>query len=161
MRFYRGLIMTAALTVASAANADHFQWSILTGTALGTTGSEFKFGLTDWDHDGIPDLVAIKKYYTGTSTTEVHILSGASNYTEFLVQTGTGLGLTDDNWDLQLADWDQDGIPDLIAVWKNNTWSGKTEVYVLSGASGFQSFILGSVTPLDTGGTDVREFFAD
>ena len=34
--------------------------------------------MTDWNKDGTPDLVAIKKSNTGTNTTEVHILKGPS-----------------------------------------------------------------------------------
>jgi hypothetical protein len=45
-----------------------------TGTALGETGSNWQFLVTDWNGDGLPDLVGVEKYGTGTSSTEVHIL---------------------------------------------------------------------------------------
>ncbi|WP_208921653.1 hypothetical protein [Streptomyces capitiformicae] len=47
-----------------------------TGTALHETDATFDFGLADWDRDGRPDLVALKKSNTGTNSTEVHILGG-------------------------------------------------------------------------------------
>jgi len=57
-------------------------------------------GLTthkDWSFAAMPngDLMCIKKGpTTGTKTTEVHILSKSSNYAKWVLQTGTGLGLT-------------------------------------------------------------------
>ena len=38
--------------------------------------------IADWDHDGIPDFVAICKA-GASNTTEVHILSGSSNFQKF------------------------------------------------------------------------------
>ena len=79
--------------------ASNFQQFILqTGTALHETDNSFAFAVTDWDGDGRPDLVAIKKSATGTQSTEVHILSGASNYQQFILQTGTALHETDDTF---------------------------------------------------------------
>jgi hypothetical protein len=47
-----------------------------TGTALHETDQTFDFAVTDWNRDGTPDLVAIKKSNTGIHSTEVHVLSG-------------------------------------------------------------------------------------
>ncbi|KAM0542087.1 hypothetical protein ACHAO7_010152 [Fusarium culmorum] len=51
------------------------QFGLHTGTALHLTDETFAFAMADWDGDGRPDLVAIKKSSTGTGSTEVHILS--------------------------------------------------------------------------------------
>ena len=45
------------------------------------------------------DMYAIKKSITGTRTTEIHVLSKASNYQAFSLHTGTTLHETNDNWE--------------------------------------------------------------
>ncbi|KND86709.1 hypothetical protein TOPH_08665 [Tolypocladium ophioglossoides CBS 100239] len=101
-----------------------------------------KFLMTDWDGDAILDLVAVKKQNTGTGRTEVHVLSGASDYQTPLLQVGTPLEETSDNFDFLLADWTGDGRPDLLAIKKNNTGTNSTEIHVLDGGNNFQSFAL-------------------
>lgn len=44
----------------------------------------------------------------------------------------------DDGFEFVMADWDRDGILDLVAIQKRNTPSRTTEVRILSGASQFQ-----------------------
>jgi predicted acylesterase/phospholipase RssA len=109
------------------------------GTALHRTDATFAFALADWDGDGKPDLVAVKKSNTGTGTTEVHILSGAANFQTFLLQTGTALPETDATFDFALTDWDGDGTPDLVAIKKDRTASDSTEIEILSGAAAFHA----------------------
>ncbi|GFF59145.1 hypothetical protein IFM46972_11303, partial [Aspergillus udagawae] len=103
---------------------------------------------TDWNGDGRPDLVAIKKSGTGTGKTEVHILSGASNFQNFILHTGTVLHETDNTFDFIMTDWNGDGRPDLVAIKKSQTGTNSTEVHILSGATNFQSFILHKGTVL-------------
>ncbi|MGX8910086.1 FG-GAP repeat domain-containing protein [Streptomyces netropsis] len=129
--------------------ASNFQRYILqTGTALHETDDSFDFAITDWDRDTRPDLVAVKKNRTGTNSTEVHILSGASNFQRYILQTGTALHETDDSFDFAITDWDRDTRPDLVAVKKNRTGTNSTEVHILSGASNFQRFNLQTGTAL-------------
>ncbi|WP_171168279.1 hypothetical protein [Streptomyces sp. I05A-00742] len=45
-----------------------------TGTGLHETDDTFTTATADWDRDGSPDLVAVKKSRTGTNSTEVRIL---------------------------------------------------------------------------------------
>jgi hypothetical protein len=89
--------------------------------------------VVDWDGDGTPDLVAIKKSNTGSGSTEVHVLSGASGFQQFILHTGTALHQTDDTFAFAVVDWDGDGTPDLVAIKKSNTGSGSTEVHMLRG----------------------------
>ncbi|KAF4151233.1 hypothetical protein CNMCM6069_004219 [Aspergillus lentulus] len=139
--------------------ASNFQNFLLhTGTALHTTDETFAFAMADWNGDGRPDLVAIKKSNTGTNTTEVHILSGASNFQDFLLHTGTALHTTDETFAFAMADWNGDGRPDLVAIKKSNTGTNTTEVHILSGASNFQDFLLHTGTTLHT--TDETFAFA-
>ncbi|EON69102.1 hypothetical protein W97_08288 [Coniosporium apollinis CBS 100218] len=123
-------------------------FSLHTKTVLHETDGTFQFALTDWKGDGSVDVVAIKKRNTGTKSTEVHILSGASGYQNYLVQTGTALHETDDNFEFMMTDWNGDGRPDLLVVKKTETDTNYTEVHVLSGQLRFGKFILQSGTIL-------------
>jgi VCBS repeat protein len=119
-----------------------------TGTAGPETDDTYEFTMADWDGDGRPDLVAIRKRRTGARRTEVHILSGAGEFKQFLLQTGTALPETDDTYKFTMADWDGDGRPDLVAIKKSGTDTQTTEVHILSGASEFKEFLLQTPTAL-------------
>ncbi|KAL9572345.1 hypothetical protein ACKAV7_003546 [Fusarium commune] len=68
-----------------------------TGTGLHeTAATQYDFALADWGDDKKLDLVVIKKGSTDTKTTEVCILSGASNFQSVILQTGSSLHETDD-----------------------------------------------------------------
>jgi hypothetical protein len=70
-------------------------FSVHTATPLGyTADSQFTYALGDHDADGMPDIYGIAMNNTGTGQTEVHILSGASNYNGWIEHTPTGLGPT-------------------------------------------------------------------
>ncbi len=107
------------ILVASKTNYQSFR--LQTGTALHETGSNFAFSTLP---NG--DLVAIKKSGTGTGKTEVHILSAASNYQSFRLQTGTALHETGDTFAFST-------LPngDLVAIKKSGTGTGKTEVHIM------------------------------
>ena len=107
------------------------QFILQTGTILHETYSNFDFAASDWNRDGRPDLFAIKKSSTGTRSTEVHVLSGASNFQRFILQTGTALHETYDNFDFAVSDWNWDGRPDLFAIKKHYTGTSSTEVHIL------------------------------
>jgi hypothetical protein len=118
-------------------------------TALPETGANYEFALADWNNDHSYDLIAVKKSSTGTGRTEVHILSGATGFKTYLLQTGTALHTTDVSWTFQVADWDGRGTPDLIGIKRSGTGSGRTEVHILSGESNFQQFVLQVATPIE------------
>ncbi|MBW4623707.1 MAG: VCBS repeat-containing protein [Cyanosarcina radialis HA8281-LM2] len=120
--------------------ASNFQRFIVqTGTALSETGDNFTFAMADMNGDRRLDLVAVKKSQTGTRRTELHVLSGASNFQQFIVQTGTGLGETGDNFDFTIADADLDGKPDLVGFKKSQTSTGRLQLHVLPGKTNFQT----------------------
>jgi hypothetical protein len=112
------------------------QFSLQVGTPLPETDDTFAFAMRG------SDLVAIKKRNTGSGSTEVHILSAASNYQQFALQVGTPLHETDDTFDFVMRG------DDLVAIKKRNTGSGRTEVHILSGASNYQNFALQTATAL-------------
>ena len=90
------------------------------------------------------DLFVIKKYQTGTHKTEVHILSAQSNYTAWILQTGTALHeVTDGSFQFFLAK-----NRDLIVVKKAATGTHKTEVHILSAQSNYTAWILQTGTAL-------------
>ena len=97
--------------------------------------------MADYDRDGIPDLVFIKTSNTGTGTVEVHIASGASTYQTRILDVGTAYAPeTDGVW--LMADYDRDGIPDLVFIKTGNTGTGTVEVRIASGVSKYQTRIL-------------------
>jgi hypothetical protein len=102
--------------------------------------ADYAFALADWDNDAQPDLFAINR--EGATATEITILSGASRFQTVIFHGTTGLAKTDRNWSFGLADWDRDGIPDLVAVQTAATASQHVEIHVLSGASNFRTEIL-------------------
>ncbi|KAG4253131.1 HET domain-containing protein [Fusarium proliferatum] len=145
----KGSTDTKTTEVYILSGASNFQDIILqTGTALHETDDTWAFSMGRWNAGRKPDLFAIKKSSTGTNSTEVHVLSGASGFQKFILQTGTCLYETDDAFDFAVADWNADGCPDLVVVWKSNDSSRHSLLHVLSGASTYQDFMLHAEIPL-------------
>jgi hypothetical protein len=144
--------------------ADNFRTFLLhsvSGSAnVGTDNSQM-LDLADYNNDGKLDLWFIAKGVTGSGTTEVHILSGADGFKTYIAHSATGLHLTgaDGRWYFSVGDYNGDGRPDLYAIDKQDTASGKTAVHVLNGADGFKSFLLHSASALHLTGTDHRWVF--
>ena len=68
--------------------------------------------MTDFDHDGIPDLVFIK---TGLSCMEVHVASGCSNYQTRIFEAGTTFAPeTDGTW--LMTDFQNNKTNDLVFI---------------------------------------------
>lgn len=119
-----------------------------TSTILEETDETWSFGMARWSNGQKPDLIAIKKSDTETRTTEVHILSGDDSFQSYILQTGTALHETDDEFDFVVTDWNGHGRPDLAMIKKSKTSGKCTELHVLSGASEFKTFILRAEMPL-------------
>jgi hypothetical protein len=124
------------------------QRGLETGTALQEVGSDNSFVFMLAPN---LDIYAIKKTATGTNSTEVHVLSAASSYQQFSLQTGTVLHEVgaDDSFAFMLAP-----NLDLYAIKKTATGSNSTEVHVLSAASSYQQFSLQTGTVLHEVGSD-------
>jgi len=116
--------------------------------------------MADWDQDGIPDLVVIKTSRTGSGTTEVHVLSGASGFQTFTLHSPSALEELSSPHEVYLADWNRDGVPDLVVVLKGATGSGMTEVHVVSGAvsngGNFRDFLVHAATPFPWAGDQLQ-----
>jgi hypothetical protein len=128
----------------AAGTVHNFGFKLQTGTILHETGSNFDFTVAP---NG--DLVAIKKKETGSNSTEIHILSAASNYQSFSLHKGTALHETEDNFAFAMAE-----NRDLFVIKKSKTGSDTTEVHVLSAASNYQSFSLNTRTALPETGSN-------
>lgn len=137
------------------------KYSLHVATGLHETHRNFTFRLADWNGDGIPDLWAIKKWNTGSGTTEVHIYSGSSNFTQPILQTSTALHETGSNWDFDLLVSDIASPPNLAAIKKEGTGTGKTELHILSGTKGFDSFSRQIPTKLHETGDDWKLLVTD
>jgi hypothetical protein len=145
-KFSTGTNSTEVHVFSGAHKFQHILWQ--TGTALEETDDTWTFGMGRWGGGNRPDLFAIKKSNTESKTTEVHVLSGDSNFKNNILHTGTSLHETDSKFDFVVTDWNGDGRPDLLMVKKSDTNGRCTEVHVLSGASTYKDFILRSETPL-------------
>ncbi|EMY60678.1 FG-GAP repeat domain-containing protein [Leptospira terpstrae] len=66
-------------------------------TVLHPAGQEFAFSITDWNADDRTDIIAIKKWGTGTSFVEIHVINGRNVENNFLVQTKTELSAIPSN----------------------------------------------------------------
>ena len=75
-------------------HTQHAQHTQHTATSLGQTGNNWTFRYADVDRDLLPDLVGIEKYGTQSGRVEVHVLSGASNFTTYIKHTATALAQT-------------------------------------------------------------------
>lgn len=60
-----------------------------------------------------------------------------------------------------MTDWDGDAVLDLVAVKKQDTGTGQTEVHIFSGASGYQIPILQRGTPLEKTSANFDFLLAD
>jgi hypothetical protein len=120
---------------------------LLTATALHTTNSDWHFVVADWNRGGKPDLIGVNRQ-GGSGTTEVHILSGESNFQSFILHAATILHTTNFNYTFEAGDYNNNGIPDLFVIRMAGSGTGKTEVHVLSGANNFQSWLLHVATIL-------------
>ncbi|GAP84323.2 putative fg-gap repeat protein [Rosellinia necatrix] len=101
--------------------------------------------LIDATGDGVPDLAYIKTSNTGTRSVEVHIASSASGFQTRIVATGTTFGEeTDGTW--LLAPSKSGALPDLVFIKTSNTPSGRVEVHIASGSSGYRTRTLETAT---------------
>jgi hypothetical protein len=86
---------------------------------------------------------------TSSGNTEVHVLNGSDNFSTFLLHSTTALEPNTNSFDFSVWDYNGDGKMDLVAVKKNTTGAGRTEVHILDGASKFTIFSLRAVTLIE------------
>lgn len=121
-------------------------FSLQPGTALQETGPNQRLLLASNN-----DLFFIAQSGTGSHSTEVHVLSAASMYQQFIEHTGTPLHETDESFQFALAQ-----NRDLFIIKQRATGTKRTELHVLSAASRYQRYILQLGTALGETGSTVK-----
>lgn len=119
-----------------------------------------KFRPTIVGSDSVPYLYAISKNDPARTSVVLNIMAGSNNYSSFVTQADINLARVglDERWIFQVGDYNLDGVIDVYSV-KRTSSSGKTEVHILDGASGFSSFSLHAATALPETGVDGRWMF--
>jgi hypothetical protein len=115
---------------------------------------DHRFEVTDWNEDGYLDIVLITRGATGTGSTEFHVLDGSTNFSGWMLHTGSAIRDDYGNFDYKFADWNRDGWIDAFAIKKSSTGSNSTEIHILDGSTGFQTFIYQTGTPLHETGSE-------
>ena len=104
--------------------------------------SEWRFFLAPFHNDGRPDLYAVHLFDTGSGFVEVHVLSAASGYQTYLAHDATALAAASPSqFQFALGPYGGDGTQDLYAIKIAGVGSGRTEVHVLSAASGYGTYL--------------------
>lgn len=141
-----GHVEVHALSAASG----YRSWILHTATPLAAVPRgtfEFTVGSLDGDHRS--DLFAVALNGTASGTVEVHALNDASGYNTWVLHSASALAAARaDQWQFRVGD--RGGRGDLVGIRHSTTGSGKTEVHVLSRASGYQGFLVHMATPLGT-----------
>ena len=109
---------------------------------------QFQFTLGSLDGDHRSNLYAIDLNRTGTSKVEVHALSETSLFSSWALHSATALSTVPNSGDWQFKIGDGAGNGNLIAIPHASTGSGRTEVHVLTRASGYTTFSIHTATPL-------------
>jgi len=151
-----GLVMSVTtgnpVTVASVVPSGHAEGPVSTAdTALGVSDpGDWTF--TFRGHGPRPDLVAVKERGTDSGFVEVHVLSGADGYRSFSMHAATPLPTAPDGrgWQFAVAGFAGSRDADLFAIRTGPSGSGRTEVHVLSAASGYRTWVAHTATALPT-----------
>jgi PASTA domain len=112
-------------------------------------GTNFEWGVGDFNGDGVADLFAIKTKNTGTNMLEVHVADGGAQYQPALLHAPTKIKQADiPNFRLLVAPLNSGGIADVFAMQVLNTSSGKLALKVLDNFEQYASSVLDVVTPI-------------
>ena len=117
-------------------------------TPLEETHDNWAFTVGDYNGNRKPDLYCIKKHGTPNKKTEIHILDGANNYQNFILQIEIPIHETNENWEFGASDYNNNGRDDLYCFAKNGTGSHSTEAQILNAQNNFQNFLQQTGTQL-------------
>jgi len=129
------------------ASSNYKKFNLHTRTGLHYTYAGANKGDWDFQMDPQDNLVCILKGpSSGSKKTEVHKLSGASNFKDFNLHTSTALHYTE-GWAFAMAK------DDVVGILKGPTsGSCMTEVHKLSGAANYGKFVFQTGTALSLSG---------
>ena len=107
-------------------------------TTLPTAGKDWTFDVGHFNNDGIVDLFAVLR--NGAVATELYVESGAgptvsTAFSTQLLHVNTAMSRTDASYQFVVGDMGNDGVPDLLAIQKYGSLSGRVDVSILSGAT--------------------------
>ena len=96
-------------------------------------------------NSGNYDLIGINThdYYNGVYATGIHVIDASTGYTSYKYQGLSILGTTDPNtWAFIPGSSNTNGLPDIIAINRYDSWNGKTGtgVHILSGSNNYQTW---------------------
>lgn len=119
-------------------------------TALGSVDpAQWRFIVGPYRNDGAADLFAIRLVGGGSGKIEIHVLSAASNYQQWVLHLATAQrALTDSRVDIQMGAFRGDRNPDLYIIPWGATGSGQVEVHILSAASNYQTYLAHAASAL-------------
>ena len=123
-------------------------------SVLHHTGADFDFVAGDYTRDGVLDVLAISKQDIGSGRTAIHVLDGASGFSEYANNFVSVLHHTGADFDFVAGDYTRDGVLDVLAISKQDIGSGRTAIHVLDGASGFSEYANNFVSVLHHTGAD-------
>ena len=153
---YQTATPSTFVEVAIYSNASGLQSEVLhVTTPIAVKDDSWVFRVGDWTGDGIVDLVGIAKNRTASGQVEVNILSGESDFQQFVLQAVVPWNPLGTHWDVDVADWNGDGVVDLAGVIRKPPAGANVEINILSGASNFQTHVLQQVVePIGAVGTN-------
>ncbi len=99
---------------------------------------------------GIADLFAFRL----GATLELSAAAALAKFKAYSVHATTALSDTgaEGDWSFRAVDWNEDGEVDILGIRKAGGASGKTEVHILNGATGYKDYLLHAATPLEEAG---------
>ncbi len=101
-----------------------------------------------YNGSGRPDLYFIAgDADTGSKRVEVHVLSAASNYTQWVAHAATAIPAPVTSTDVTFLVGDEGGRGDLTMIQRSGTGTGRVEVHRMTRASGYQGFDVHAATP--------------
>lgn len=132
---------------------DYGSFSAHIATAFADANSaDWRFLTAPYDGSGRPDLFGIKLRGTASGKMEVHVLSAASGYRQFVLHRATAQPALPPmvEVDIAVGSYGGDRRSNVYVIEKQATGSGTVEVHVLSAASSYTSFLLHSASKLKT-----------
>jgi hypothetical protein len=120
--------VATATEVSVLSGASGFQTSLLQ-VSLPKMDGAWSFAVADWDHDGRPDLFAVQTVGAASGHVEVGVFSGASTYGTEILHANTKVTEAPD-YDVSVADWDGDGVVDLVLARRNQPGASNLAVTV-------------------------------